>query len=138
MTGFEKPRREESREKYARFWFDGLSRFHRIENAAVWEFDEAHVRASLRSKLEKGMPTRKRIKSVEDLIWYSIMARRRRAPPVADVILSSHSGCDRCPTGTSPARGKKMEQNLRKDYLLKIANFRQPSVTLRWRSCLAY
>jgi len=35
-----KPGREESREKYARLWFDGLAKFHRIENAAVWEFDE--------------------------------------------------------------------------------------------------
>ena len=48
MTGFEKPGREESREKYARFWFDGLAKFHRIENAAVWEFDEFQVRAFLR------------------------------------------------------------------------------------------
>ena len=53
MTGFEKPRREESREKYARFWFDGLSRFHRIENAAVWEFDEFQVRAFFAFKAGK-------------------------------------------------------------------------------------
>jgi len=37
MTGFEKPGSEESREKYARFWSDGLAKFHRMENAAVWE-----------------------------------------------------------------------------------------------------
>jgi len=77
MTGFEKPRRGESREKHARLWFDVLSRFHRIKNAAVWEFDEFQVRAFLRSKLEKGMPTWKRIKIVEGLIWY-----RNRVRPV--------------------------------------------------------
>jgi len=70
MTGVEKPGREESREKYARLWFDGLAKFHRIENAAVLEIDEFQVRAFLRSKLEKGMPTWKRIKIVEGLIWY--------------------------------------------------------------------
>jgi len=64
MTGFEKPGREESHEKYARLWFDGLSGFHRIENAAVWELDEFYVRAFLRSKLEKGMFTWKLSKIV--------------------------------------------------------------------------
>jgi len=65
MTRFERPGSQESREKYARLWFYGLAKFHRIENAAVWEFDEFHVRAFLCSKLEKGMPTWKRIKRCE-------------------------------------------------------------------------
>jgi len=80
MTGFEKPGREESREKYARLWFDGLSRFHRVDNAAVWEFDEFHGRAFLRTKLEKGIPTWKRIKIVEGLIWYRNRVRKSTTP----------------------------------------------------------
>jgi len=51
------------------------------------------------------------------------MARRRQAPPVADVISSSPSGCDRGPMGTSPARGEIMELNLRKGFLHTRANF---------------
>jgi len=34
------------------------------------------------------------------------MARRIQAPPVADVISYSPPGCERGPTGTSPARGE--------------------------------
>jgi len=37
---------------------------------SAWECDEFQVRAFLCSKLEKGMPTWKRIKIVEGLIWY--------------------------------------------------------------------
>jgi len=54
---------------------------------------------------------------------FLIMARRRQAPPVADVIFSSPSGCDRSPTGTSPARGEIMELNLRKGFLPTRSNF---------------
>jgi len=54
---------------------------------------------------------------------FLIMARRRQAPPVADAISSSPSGCDRGPTGTSPARGEIMELNLRKGFLPTRANF---------------
>jgi len=80
VTGFEKPGREESREKYAWLWFDGFSRFHRNEKAAEWEFDEFHVRAFLPSKLEKGTPTWKRIKIVEGLIWYRNHLRKSTTP----------------------------------------------------------
>ena len=80
MTRFERPGRDESCEKFARLWFDGLTRFHRIDNAAVWEFNESHVRAFLRSKLEKGMPTWKRIKIVEGLIWYRNRVRKSTMP----------------------------------------------------------
>ena len=51
------------------------------------------------------------------------MVRPRQAPPVADVISSSPSGCDRGPTGTSPARGEIMGLNLRKDFLPTTPNF---------------
>ena len=34
MTRFERPEHEESCENFARLWFDGLTRFHRIDNAA--------------------------------------------------------------------------------------------------------
>ena len=54
---------------------------------------------------------------------FLIMARRRQAPPVADVISSLPSGCDRGPTRTSPTRGEVMELNLRKGFLPTRANF---------------
>jgi len=57
---------------------------------------------------------------------FLIMARRRQAPPVADVISSSPSGCDRGPTGTSPARGEIMELNLRKAFCPQEQNFNSP------------
>ena len=85
MNRFERPGSQESREKYARLWFDCLAKFHRIENAAVWEFDEFHVRAFLRSRLEKGMPTWKRIKIVEGLIWYRNRVRKSTTPRLESV-----------------------------------------------------
>jgi len=70
-----------------------------------------------------------------------IMARRGQAPLVADVISSPPSGCDRGPTGTSPARGEIRELNLRKGFLSTRANFKQPSVSIgqcaSWRYLIA-
>jgi len=54
---------------------------------------------------------------------FLIMTRRGQAPPVADVISSSPSGCDRGPTGTSPARGEIIKLNLRKGFLPTRENF---------------
>jgi len=54
---------------------------------------------------------------------FLIMAGRRQAPHVADVIFSSPSGCDRGSTGTIAARGEIMELNLRKGFLPTKANF---------------
>jgi len=59
------------------------------------------------------------------------MARRRQARPVTDVISSSPSGCDRGPTGTSPARGEVMELNLRKGFLPTRVNFQQLVIDLK-------
>jgi len=54
---------------------------------------------------------------------FLIMARLRQAPPVADVISSSPSGCDRGPTGTSPARGEIIELNLREGFFAHKSKF---------------
>jgi len=62
------------------------------------------------------------------------MARRGQAPPVADVISYSPSGCDRGPTGTSPARGEIVELNLRKGFLPTIASFQLASLRLAGRN----
>jgi len=64
---------------------------------------------------------------------FLIMARRRQAPPVAEVISSSPSGCDRGPTGTSPARGEIMVLNLRKGFLPTRAIFNSPGAPLSLR-----
>ncbi len=58
MTRFERPGREESCEKYARLWFDGLTKFHRIDNAAVWYRNRVRKSTvprleSLRAKLQE-------------------------------------------------------------------------------------
>ena len=50
---------------------------------------------------------------------------------MTDVISSSPSGCDRGPTGTSPARGEVMELNLRKGFLPTRVNFQQLVIDLK-------
>ena len=56
-------------EKFDRIWFSSLARFHRIADPAEWQFDEEHVIAFLRAKLEVDMPTMKRLQIVKGLIW---------------------------------------------------------------------
>ena len=78
-----------------------------------------------RASLPCGLPASSANQSLYSSLHdhFLIMARRRQAPHVADVISSSPSGCDRGPTGTSPARGEIMELNLRKGFLPTRAIF---------------
>jgi integron integrase len=80
MANLDVPGRQEAAEKYARLWFASLSNFHRVKDPAVWDFDEAHVIAFLRSKLQAGMPTWKRLRIVEGLIWYRNRVRSSATP----------------------------------------------------------
>jgi len=73
---------EDKDEKFAHLWFASLCKFHNIpDNASLqWEFDSKHVLAFLRAKLADKMPTWKRLKIVQGLIWYRNHIRRSRAP----------------------------------------------------------
>ncbi|MFY8201206.1 MAG: integron integrase [Pirellula staleyi] len=71
---------QETAEKFAHLWFDGMARFHRVKDPCTWEFDEQHVIAYLRSKLSTRMPTWKRLKIIEGLIWYRNHVRKSATP----------------------------------------------------------
>ena len=80
MVQIDKMERQQAAEKYAKLWFDSLAKFHQIKEPAVWAYDEAHVVAFLRSKLKTGMPTWKRLRIVEGLIWYRNRVRQSPTP----------------------------------------------------------
>ncbi len=67
-------------EFYARLWFDALARFHRVGDPGNWQFTEQDVIDFLRSKLKQGMPTWKRLKIVEGILWYRNHVRKSATP----------------------------------------------------------
>ena len=72
-------------EGYAKQWFASLARYHRIAQPTTWEFTEQDVIAFLRSKLKQQMPTWKRLKIVEGLIWYRNHVRQATTPPLEPI-----------------------------------------------------
>ncbi len=72
--------REDKTEFYARQWFASMAKFHRVTNPATWEFTEEHLIAFLRYKLKQNMPTWKRLKAVEGIIWYRNNVRKSSTP----------------------------------------------------------
>ena len=80
MSNCKNSESRDSKEKFARIWLDNLAKFHGIAEPATWQFDEQHVIALLRSKLKAGMPTWKRLKAVEGLIWYRNEIRQSANP----------------------------------------------------------
>jgi integron integrase len=85
MVYVEKPSQRETDEKYGRLWFASLAKFHKIRNPQSWDFDENHVIAFLRSKLSENMPTWKRLKIVQGLIWYRNNVRKTATPKLEDI-----------------------------------------------------
>lgn len=67
-------------EKYAHLWFQKLAAFHRIQDPTLWNFDESHVIAFLRSKLRAKVPAWKRLQIVKGLIWYRNHVRKSAVP----------------------------------------------------------
>jgi len=74
------PAREDKTEFYARQWFASMAKFHRVNNPAAWEFTEEDLIAFLRFKLKQNMPTWKRLKVVEGVIWYRNNVRKSCTP----------------------------------------------------------
>ena len=70
MVYIESPNKQETDEKFGRLWFASLARFHRVKNPLTWDFDETHVIEFLMSKIKEKMPTWKRLKIVQGLIWW--------------------------------------------------------------------
>ena len=60
----------ESRDKWAKIWFEKLSRFHGRKPQATWEFTADEVIAFLRDHLRRKTPAWKRLKIIESLICY--------------------------------------------------------------------
>ena len=71
---------QETAEKFAHLWFAGMAKFHRVKDPSSWDFDEQHVIAFLRSKLSTKMPTWKRPKIIEGVIWYRNHVRKSATP----------------------------------------------------------
>jgi len=70
MVYVQSPGQQETDEKFGHLWFASLARFHKVRNSHTWDFDNDHVIEFLRSKLSEKMPTWKRLKIVQGLIWY--------------------------------------------------------------------
>ena len=71
---------KKDREFYARLWFSALAQFHQVNEPGNWQFTEQHVIDFLRSKLKQGMPSWKRLKIVEGLLWYRNHIRKTSTP----------------------------------------------------------
>ena len=76
---------QETDEKFGRLWFASLARFHKVRNSHTWDFDQDHVIAFLRSKLSEKMPTWKRLKIVQGLIWYRNNVRKSARPELEPI-----------------------------------------------------
>ena len=60
----------EERDKWAKIWFEKLSRFHGRKPQATWEFTADDVIAFLRDHLRRKSPAWKRLKIIQSLICY--------------------------------------------------------------------
>ncbi|MCM2375101.1 phage integrase N-terminal SAM-like domain-containing protein [Aporhodopirellula aestuarii] len=60
----------ESRDKWAKIWFEKLSRFHGRKPQATWEFTADEVIAYLRDHVRRKTPAWKRLKIIQSLICY--------------------------------------------------------------------
>ncbi len=60
----------EQRDKWAKIWFEKLSRFHGRKPQATWEFTADDVIAFLRDRLRRKTPAWKRLKIIQSLICY--------------------------------------------------------------------
>ncbi len=85
MSFVESPGKQETDEKYGRVWFAALARFHKIRNPHSWDFDENHVIEFLKSKLSEKMPTWKRLKIVQGVIWYRNNIRKTAKPQLEHI-----------------------------------------------------
>lgn len=64
-------------EKYAHIWFKSLARFHKVKEPDSWEYSGEQVIAFLRFKLSEGIPTWRRLKIVDGLIWHRDNVRKK-------------------------------------------------------------
>jgi len=79
------PGQQETDEKFGRVWFASLARFHKVRNSHSWDFNQDHVIAFLRFKLSEKMPTWKRLKIVQGLIWYRNNVRKSSQPEMENI-----------------------------------------------------
>ncbi|XZE20070.1 phage integrase N-terminal SAM-like domain-containing protein [Pirellulaceae bacterium SH449] len=73
-------RRSESQdktEKYAKIWFANLAKFHKTPASNSWSYEKSDVIEFLRDRMNSGVPTWKRLKIVEGLIWHRVHIQRR-------------------------------------------------------------
>lgn len=61
-------------------WFEKLAQFHRVQQPAIWDFNEQHVIDFLRARLRSGAPAWKRLRIVEGLISYRNRVRKSSTP----------------------------------------------------------
>ena len=85
MVYVQSPGQQETDEKFGRLWFASLARFHKVRNSHTWDFDNDHVIEFLRSKLSERMPTWKRLKIVQGLIWYRNNVRKSARPELEPI-----------------------------------------------------
>jgi integron integrase len=57
-----------------------LAQFHRVQQPAIWDFNEQHVIDFLRARLRSGAPAWKRLRIVEGLISYRNRVRKSSTP----------------------------------------------------------
>ncbi|TWU20178.1 Tyrosine recombinase XerC [Novipirellula galeiformis] len=60
----------QTRDKWAKIWFENLARFHGRKPQATWEFTPDEVIAFLRDHLRRKTPAWKRLKIIQSLICY--------------------------------------------------------------------
>lgn len=69
-----------SADDWGPIWFEKLAQFHRVQQPAIWDFDEQHVIDFLRARLRSGAPAWKRLRIVEGLISYRNRVRKSSTP----------------------------------------------------------
>ena len=64
-------------EKYAKIWFSNLAKFHKVPLSNSWDYGKDLVVDFLRDRKDSGVPTWKRLKIVQGLIWHRVHIQNR-------------------------------------------------------------
>lgn len=72
-----RPDKDANSEKYALIWFSNLAKFHKVPPSIAWNYSKEQVIAFLRDRRDSGVPTWKRLKIVQGLMWHRVHIQSR-------------------------------------------------------------
>jgi hypothetical protein len=72
-----RPDNDANSETYALIWFSRLAKLHKVPASIAWNYDKEQVITFLRDRKDSGVPTWKRLKIVQGLIWHRVHVQNR-------------------------------------------------------------